>query len=165
MDCSMLDTWLSALYTDCSVVHAKCPVLAADIAVSNTSLRVRTRISPHSTPGAAPFADCSALDTWRLMFGPDCSVPCILRPALGLDCSVPIALRLRADCELLRSQQVRLVPCADCSTRFPWRCAPLTDFSLLGTWRSHRSRIAPRSTLGALCFTRIAPHSTLGVLC
>lgn len=36
MDCSMLDTWLSALYTDCSVVHAKCPVLAADIAVSNT---------------------------------------------------------------------------------------------------------------------------------
>jgi hypothetical protein len=36
MDCSMLDTWLSALYTDFSVVHAKCPVLAADIAVSNT---------------------------------------------------------------------------------------------------------------------------------
>jgi len=113
----------------------------------------------------APFADCSALDTWRSMSGSDCSVPRIMRPALVADRSVPIALRLRFACGLLRSQPVRLVPHTDCSVDFPRRCAPLMDFSTLDTWRSHRSQIAPRSTLGASCFMRIAPLSTLGVLC
>jgi hypothetical protein len=113
----------------------------------------------------APFADCSALDTWRSMPGPDRSVPCILRPALVADCSVPIALRLRFACGLLRSQPVRRVPHTDCSVHFLRRCAPLMDFSTLDTWRSHRARIAPRSTLDASCFLRIAPLSTLGVLC
>jgi len=91
--------------------------------------------------------------------------------------SQPFALRTVH--ELLRARHLALsamqqiAPLFD--TQFP---ALLTDISVLNTLRSSpgsdistldvsrppRTRITPRSTLDALCFTRIAPHSSLCAL-
>jgi len=83
MDCSMLDTWLSLLYTDCSVFHTECPVLHADRSVFST-LRL------------APPTDCSVLG--YLAFA----------PISRLLCSRHLAFR--AEYGLLRSPH--FPPCA-----------------------------------------------------
>jgi len=99
--------------------------------------------------------------TWRRSRITSCStldVQCYTRiaPCLTPDvlCCPPIARcsALSAPC------RIRSTPCTTCLAR------TAANYSALDTWRSPRSRIAPRSTLDASCFPRIAPRSTLCVL-
>ena len=163
MDCSMLDTWLSALYTDCSVVHAKCPVLAADFAVPNTSLHARTQIAPRSTPDARTVrrllrARYLALDVWfgllRSSHHASCAGCGSLRshrfaPSFCLriaplstrpPCSAHRLLRglpsaLRAAHGFLHARHLALAPFADCSALDTWRFVLHADCSAFHTWR------------------------------
>ena len=72
-----------------------------------------------------------------------------LRSARIAPCFAPNALRWEAD--IAASNTLRRVPCP--------------DISGLRTLRSHRPRIAPRSTLDAPRFARIAPYSAPCVPC
>jgi hypothetical protein len=87
-------------------------------------------------PGVAPFADCSALDTWRFVSLADCSV---IRIA-------PLHESLRLDVSALCWS--RIAPCSTLRT-------------------PHRVRIAPYSTLSALCpfgLLRVAACAALDTL-
>ena len=96
-----------------------------------------SRVAGSNTLHFAPRLDYSSLDTWLSALSTDCSVFCTECPALAAD--------------IAASNTLRLVLCP--------------DISGLHTLRSHRSRIAPRSTLDAPRFARIAPRSAPCVPC
>jgi len=163
------------LYTDCSVVDIECLCCP--------------RRTPCSTlQRFAPFADCSALDTWPSAPYLDCSLPGVSRPVLFsarsfrfAPCSALSASASALDCSSLVA--ALLAPVANCFALDTWPSASRSDCSSLDASRPRCPRIAPlvhRLTLapGTNCFVldtwpsasrpalslRIAPCSLLPAL-
>jgi hypothetical protein len=115
------------LYTDCSVVDIECLCCP--------------RRTPCSTlQRFAPFADCSALDTWPSAPYLDCSLPGVSRPVLFsarsfrfAPCSALSASASALDCSSLVA--ALLAPDANCFALDTWPSASRSDCSSLDASR------------------------------
>jgi len=107
----------------------------------------------------APFADCSALDTWHSTPFPNCSVPGVSHPVLCSDMVLANQLILSN-----RAETQHFLP--RCPRWIAPRSTPCSSHRSRITSRStldppHRVRIAPYSMLPALRCLRIAPYASL----
>ena len=123
------------LYTDCSVVDIECLCCP--------------RRTPCSTlQRFAPFADCSALDTWPSAPCPDCSVLVASRPVSLLFLSLRTDRSLRIDPGSTLSASASAL---DCSSLDSALLAPVANCFALDTWPS-----ASRSDCSSLDASRPA---------